>query len=648
MTKRRILAGSLLLMTSSLALASPKVESIGHPISSVRLLTYDFGTDAEGRDVIYALTIGDPGMLSILDPNSGARRASHRLPNSLGSWGSTVAPDGRLYIATYSQGRLLRYDPAKDEIEDLGIPLPGETFLFQLSFDDSGRIYGGSYPNGKIFRYDPKTGDTRDYGPAKEGESWIRTVLYADNALYIGTDPSALLIRMNPESGERTEIPLPTGPLEGRIYDMTYGNGLLYVRPDPAPHMLVFDIKKQEWVDELDGFHGREVSPPGPDGRVYYRHNSSKIFAYDPSTGAREPTGATTAIGTRQWGWVSIDRDGYPGKTVVSGDHRGNLFYYNPETGNFFRQRGEVERAPNHLHSLGRGPDGAIYAGGYLSPEGMGRYDPETGVTTLIPGVTQVEGMTVHDGVIYMGQYPGAAIARYVPGSDSGESLFRVGEQQDRPFAMASAGSVLAIGTVPESGRLGGALTLYDPATKEVTVHRHVVENQSVTALAYHDGILWGGTSVAGGLQATPVEKEARLFAWDLEKGEKVWEGVTIPGEHAYTSLAFDDDGILWGLINGWIFSFDPVRREVLRSERFTGSGEGARWGQGQRMEYFAPEGKLYGTTLGKAFRFDPRTWEFDVLHEGARLFAQDESGDVYFATSSEVFRIRLTPGNAD
>lgn len=125
-------------------------------------------------------------------------------------------------------------------------------------------------------------------------------------------------------------------------------------------------------------------------------------------------------------------------------------------------------------------------------------------------------------------------------------------KDKDRPFALAPAGEQLAMGTVPDYGKLGGTLSFLNPATEEYLVHHDVVKKQSITAHAYKNGLVYGGTSVYGGLGTTPSQEEGKLFVWDVAKGKKVSEVVPIPGEKAITALTFDNDGKLWGITAGY------------------------------------------------------------------------------------------------
>lgn len=287
-----------------------------------------------------------------------------------------------------------------------------------------------------------------------------------------------------------------------------------------------------------------------------------------------------------------------------------------------------------------------IYVGGYLSPQGMGVYNPDTGDLNQLNGISQIEGMGVYQDKLYIGTYPGANIYEYDPGEtwnfgNNPEKLFSLKDdhKQDRPFAFTSTGNRLAIGTVPDYGELGGAITLLDPNTGDYDVHRHVVENQSVIELKYKDGFIYGGTSIWGGYGIEPTETEAKLFVWDVNNEEKVWEGVPVPGEEAVSAITFDNEGFVWGLTAGHVFKFDLLTREVVQSRELFPYSGGSMYYTGRDLAY-DEDGNLYGTTLGRVFRLDPDTWEVKVLTDNAELFAQDRDGDIYFARGAELYKI--------
>ena len=68
-----------------------------------------------------------------------------------------VAPDGSLYVGTYPNAHLYRYDPGAGTVTDLGQPIPGESVIYGLTADQNGNVYAGTYPTAHAFGYDRRT-----------------------------------------------------------------------------------------------------------------------------------------------------------------------------------------------------------------------------------------------------------------------------------------------------------------------------------------------------------------------------------------------------------------------------------------------------------------------------------------------------------
>jgi hypothetical protein len=88
----------------------------------------------------------------------------------------------------------------------------------------------------------------------------------------------------------------------------------------------------------------------------------------------------------------------------------------------------------------------------------------------------------------------------------------------------------LYVGSTPDYGLWGGALTTYDYATGAYTVQRNIVADPGVTSLAAIGGTLWGGTSISGGGGTDPKATEAKLFSVERATGAKTRELVPVPG----------------------------------------------------------------------------------------------------------------------
>ncbi|SEM94093.1 Ig-like domain-containing protein [Lihuaxuella thermophila] len=648
--------GELLAKKRAVVHAQPAFADLGVQVSSLTIMTAAFGRDASGNDVIYTVVVGNPGKLVVMDAESEEILKVLDLPGATGAWAITVASDGAAYAGTYPNGHLYRYQLGADQVEDLGQPAPNTTVIYGLNPGKDGKVYGGTYWSGRAFEYDPKKGFT-DFGQMAEGEEYVRSLAYDPEAhvIYAGIGAHAHLIKYNIATGEKENI-LPSEYANYiSVYDLDLEGGKLFIKLEPNYRTLVMDIKTGEIEAELT-VHSRGVSPLSPDGKVVYYTNGGILHAYNLETkmsekvkvGGNDVDFKANAIG---WDYVRLDDPDFPGDTLFGfvGNYEGKAFKYNPLSNSLKAFTIPLPKQPTDIFHVGSGPDGNIYSSGYISG-GVGVYSPVTAKKVQYTGLGQVEGMTSVGQKMYFGVYPRARIYEYDPGkpwqrNSNPKQLFDLyGQEQDRPVAMAGSAEKgkLFIGSVPDYGRLGGALSVYDFATGKLDIHRHIVQNQSVVSLAYKNGKVYAGTSIYGGIGQDPVEQEAKLFVWDVDRGEKTFETVPVPGETVIRALTVGPDGNIWGLAEGTLFIFDPETNTVIyKEDKFpqiqvsfesaAADVEAASTRGGAHLE-LGKDGYLYGTADGKFFKINPYTKHVTVLREQESFrLARDWMGNFYF-----------------
>lgn len=662
---RRIMAGGLaavlgvLVGAAPASAAAPRVEDLGVPLEDVLLLGGVAAPGPGGQTVLWGASSGAPAHLNAVDPATGAEVARYDLPGAAGAWAVDATEDGSVYAGTYGDGHLYRWT-GEGGVQDLGRPLASESFIWSVARGAGSTVYGGTYPGGRLFAYDPATG-VRDYGRLSPTHAYVRSLSYAGGKIYAGTEDPAAVFEIDAASGASRQLPTPDGldPAGKWAYDVDAAGGYLYVRyggASPGP-LHVWDIAAGRWTGSLDAAHGLDVSPPDADGAVYLIR-SGELVRYDPATGTTTGTGMPftgRVANTRGIGWAELGLPDYPGRSVVGLLWRGLMFRYNPQTGaKSFVQTG-IKGEPIDVTALTEGPDGRVYAGGFLNG-GFAALDPETGAREEFHTFSQSEDMVAHDGKLYIGAYPEARVysydpalpwnsTEYSPSPEPGPAanparLFDLAaDKQIRPRALVSAGRYLAAGTMPDLGHLGGVLAVWDPRSGTLKhSQRNVVQDQSIVSLAYRDGVLYGGTSIYSGQSATPpTQPEAKLFAWSVKENRLLWEIVPVPGKPAVPALAFDDRGRLWGIAGGEVFAVSTAARKVV--QRVTLSTSGSSTGQ---LAFNRRDRTLYGAHAGRElFSLDPRTGRHTVLREGpVNHLAVHGSGDVYFAEGSRLFRL--------
>lgn len=633
---------------------------IGEPVQRFHGPGSAIGTLPDGSPAWYSVAVGDPSVFVALRIRTGEVVFRAELPGGrvTQSSGIDVAPNGDVYIGTTVSGKMYRWVPGSDHIDDLGRAVSGETHIYPVTVADDGRVYGGTKPNGKVFDYDPSTGETRDYGTMIEGQEYVRSLAAANGKIYAGTLGQARLVELDPDTGAINEIPLPEGySNESAVYSLRAAGDYLFALVTHVRTLLVYDLSEGRWVDEIENIAPTAVSPLAPDGEsVLFKILAEdglpdkQIVRYDLQTLTYEPLDGpfafTPKANPRSWAWVELDDPEFPGTSLVMSFMRG-YYVWNLETRSSNYVRPDVG-AGAPLQAIGSGPNGAIYAGAHLSPPGMGRYDPDADELELLRGTRQVDAFGIHGDLLIIGRYPKAGFSAYDvtqpydPGANPKPGI-ELGQEQDRPMDIVSVDHRVAVASAPESGKLGGALALWDPTTDHVDVYRNVVDDQTPVSLASRDGLIYGGTSVYGGFAVDPVTDSGKIFAWDAEAEEVVFEVVPVEGARNVHGLVFDDEGMLWGLADGSLFTFDPEAREVVyRRDLFSDDDNAQNTGRyGHREGLIFHEGVLYGVTQGNFFRVNP-----DILgvveilaSEGATGIAQDRNGDFYYFRSSHLFR---------
>ncbi|GII92986.1 hypothetical protein Ssi02_32170 [Sinosporangium siamense] len=633
-----------------------RIEDLGVPLKDVLLIGGLVAPGRGGKTVIWSASSGSPAHLNAVDPATGTTVGRFALPGSAGSYELAAAPGGGIYVGTYGDGRLYHWTE-QGGVKDLGRPIASENFIWSVAMGEGGTVYGGTSPGGRLFSYNPATG-MRDLGKPSPSHAYVRSVDYADGKLYAGTEGPAAVFEIDTATGMSKQLPVPGGlnPAGKWAYDVNVVGGFLYVRYGGASpsELHVWDIAAGAWVDKLDTAHGLDVSPAGENGEVYLI-KSDELVRYDPRSRTVTPTGLPITgrvANTRGIGWAELGLPDYPGKSVVGLLWRGLMFRYNPQTGAKSIVPTDIPGDPIDVTTLSEGPDRRVYAGGFLNG-GFAAIDPRTGEREEFHSFSQTEGMVAHDGKLYIGAYPEARVYSYDPklpwnspeyspslgAAPNPARLFDLNaDKQIRPRAMVSAGRYLAVGTMPDLGHLGGSLAVWDPE-KGVLQHsqRHVVKDQSIVALAYRNGILYGGTSIYSGQTATPpTQPEGKIFAWSVREKKLLWEAVPAPGKPAVSGLTFGMSGRLWGIAGGEVFAFDTRHRKVVKRVTLSDSKSSS-----GKLIYSPRHAILYGAHAGTSlFALSPLTGRHTVLKEGpVHQMAVHRSGDVYFAEGTKLYR---------
>ncbi|WP_431896758.1 hypothetical protein [Nonomuraea sp. bgisy101] len=625
--------------------------------------TFGVGPDQDKIYAIYTGTQNDTPQLAVIDADTENAVQRVPIPGATGGWAATTATDGTVYLGTYSNAGVYRHTPGSGTVSLVGEAAGTASFVWCLTPGRDGKVYGGTYDTGAFFKYEPGDSALTPIGstPIQAGKKYVRSIAYdtAANVTYLGTGTSAALVRFDNTSGAKADLlqSLPARLRAGSmVTTLKLTGGRLFARIDTTLIVLSMSGATPTLEAEITGTSA-DLSDER-DGKVYYAKGSA-LYAYDIASRTEHAVGVDLGMDPTAFGWVKLAGDA--DHTLVAlgaAANRTRLFKYRPADG--VTRSVEVAGTPvlpAAINAIAGGPDGKIYSGAFFTG-GMGVHDPMRGDDDDLradlmhrAGFSQTDSMLNHQGRLYVATYPGAKVYEYDPASpwDFGANprlLFALaGDHQSRPYALAGApDGRIFVGTVPDYGRYDGALTIYDPATGSVTVHRNIVPDQSVVTLAYHGGLVYGGTSTRGALgTGDPLAEAAVLFVHDPATGETVPK--RLPGAAADATTITDltvVDGRIWGFAEGYLFVFDPAVGDfVYHAKKFSDVGT-EKWRDADLRTVAKDPAHVYGTAGDHLFKITRSTYAVTELipkTPGLDGLATDDLGNLYYKIVGRLYR---------
>ncbi|WP_052342791.1 carbohydrate binding domain-containing protein [Bacillus sp. EB01] len=607
-----------------------------------------------GENEVYYHSNGHPGTFSVLDAETGKLKFSKVIDNTEAVWAMAIGPDKNVYFAGTSDGKLYRYVPELKTVEYLGAN-PSAAWVWDIEATEDGKIYGATYPGAGIFEYDINTGQFKDFSSVTN-QDYARGVAVDGDYIYVGIGTTKHLYKINRHTGEKEELLIEGQSGEnGIIQDIWVVNGKLLVAVSTI-NMLVIDPETMEVEGSFE--FSNMISEPDPNqpNMIYYK-KGTQLYKYDLNENKETLIEGLPVLPdtprVKDMAWLTLST----GKTVLAMvTQYGEYMLYHPETNEFSFVMLDLAATAVAIQSLESGPDGKLYMGGYQ--RGMSVYNPFTDeVEVNVSSFAQPEGIGFMDDTVYFGTYVGAIMYSYdstkpVDLNSNPKLEYDIKDEQDRPFAITSGENKLFVGTIPDYGVLGGALAIYDSETDEWSQQRNVVQDQSIISLAYHDGKLFGGTSVWGGLGINPKADEAKIFVWDVEKGEKIAEFTPkIPGidvtPRMIGDLSIGPDGFLWGAVEGTIFKMNPETYEVVDSKVIRPSLYNSSKWVPYRLKW-GPDGMLYTTLSRSLIVIDPKTLDYKVLVEDfMNSMTVGVDGSIYYALGGELYKIPVPETDA-
>lgn len=633
-------------------------------------------TVQDGIPVAITVTSGTPANFCVVNLETGKLISYIELEEGGTYWIIETDSKGNVYFASYQRPCILyRYDPVTKQLKNLG-EIPSTSALISLAFDDNDNSYLGTFPNASIVKYDVTSGTFTNYGKMKTGEQYLQGIAYHGGKLYYCFQNTPGLYIFDPATKKSTAMPaLPAGYTQTSGQKM-FSRGQYIIAligaskngADSTGCLFFYDTATGKWKDKvIENVSGQYISDI-KDGALYYKSSrpadKHALFRLDLNTFTSTKTSLTFGTYIRGSDFVEISRSDMAGTCLVNAQYNGRLYLMNFEKGKMVTYEGMLPGSPIEVRRIAFDDRNRLYATEYMGTKGV-RWDftkPE-GQQLEFYHMAQGDSICQVGNRMIFGNYTGATIyqmemdkplyAQHDKNNPDMNPIIvgSIGEEQDRPTVMKEADGKAIIGSIPDYKYVGGALTIYDPDTKQSKVYRNLIPDQSITGLCYENGIIYGSSSVACGLDANPTKQYAEIFRFDMNTGTLLsHKAPNLSGFSAPVGgigdVAIGPDGLLWAATTGTVFAMNKDTLEVVKQIKLTNESQPSSYKQywWPKSVLFGKYGHLYVSDGGKLRIIDPLTGKSKLTNAGCgTCFVLDSEDQIYYYSGTKVMKTALS-----
>lgn len=655
--------------------------------------------------------------------------------------GAFVDSSGIVWV--YGQaGYLYRYDPYTGEGGNTVKAVLGDFAAGMLCdpFELDGKIYLGTHAQARIISYDPVTKTFAHVGMLSEEAVKATTMAYKDGYIYASVHAANdiqlphQLVKYDMASNQVVAtLDLMAAGVSHAAYltSSTIVGNVLLCAASNQKYMIAVDINTMDFVDVgvTDGIvHGfsQVITEANGNEKVYFftrtsKDSSKRYFCeYNSATGKvtrvdgfAEPT--SNQFNTHQTSFVTIQAEGLSDKSLFMMKKNGTMVFYNLEDKNIVERTGLTmgDGVGVNIIEFTQGPEGSkeIYLGGFMLNQ-VGYYNYEKNkVTSLFKGYSdQIETIERVGDTLYVSGYGACSIIEMDYKTGEYKLLFALNERhkqnlvQERIQNIAVGDNKVFGTTVPHKGQLGGFIVWYD-YDKEATFlvveedriiylkdsdkstwydvktdapvvfntddygvndFKGAVANQVVNSIHYADGYLYGTTYIGGAATAVPAEDSSSvIFVYDVENMEMVTkcdisdciDNLLLPVE---LIAAFHPDpeveGKFWGLVAQTLFTatYDKENKtfdveEVISFGKDSYTGYLSKY---ENAKLYFDDGYIFVNVRSEKpgsnsslndFRIicmDRPEYNFSIYTEQCRTYALGEDDNIYFAQNTSIYKL--------
>jgi hypothetical protein len=218
-----------------------------------------------------------------------------------------------------------------------------------------------------------------------------------------------------------------------------------------------------------------------------------------------------------------------------------------------------------------------------------------------------------------------------------------IGQQQNRPRTMIADERTMTIlvGTQPDYGQYGGALTYYHPTSGEAYTVRNLIPQHTIQSLAFDESdphVAYVGTSVYGGTGTDPLGEDAHLVKWDIASQRILFDRIPEKDNAQIISVVSAQQRVYVLTKN----------QNLLLIHRSTGEVIKAHTGTRLLKIIRSVDGNVYGIDRTTFFKIDKDTLASEALMEGFGMLndlKEDKASRAFYVLDGFIlWRVQTQP----
>ncbi len=581
------------------------------------------------------------------------RAEAWTIPTGIGSWGIIQARDGNLYMGSYNEGKLMGFNPRTKTWIDVPQASPEfrkQNFIItDLVEAPDGNIYYGTFPAAHLVRYNPREQTVTDLGQVAD-EKYLRWLAVTPKGIVLcGVGPRhARVIAYDPQTKAfRTITPENDQTAGAFSRPLASSRYVVEGQHSPGGKVLVYDPTTLKLLHRYtvplrnNGSGNQSIFTLADKDNVLFQEDDQTLKKLNLGSGAR--TTVFKSPGTAANNRWYFDKSGNLLGLLVQ-----SYVYLDRAKAQVTHEPIPLSHPAQNILWLNTSPDGTIY-GGPPFGQNLFSFQPKTNLLTSYDQVIDRTG-EIYYGIpykdkVYTMSYAEAGLAVFDPhkawnpgekAASNPRAIVYFDQLQYRPVGgiHLGPGNKMYIGTQPDYGLVGGALSVFDPETEKLEIYRNLIPDEEIAAIATDDRYVYGEADSEGGGGSKPVAEGVHFFVWDPQSRKLVFDQI-LPGAGSFRSIAAVR-GHAYFVTGGQMMDYDSTTRVLSPVPHLDGLGAVP-----PESLKAAKDGTLFGIFGKQLGRFDPKTRHLQLFPETAGYATSGltlgTDGTVYFGSYTDM-----------